>query len=450
MPDEYYNSAFTGEEIDAILGGAVRGDVAQTKADTWKATARANVGAVSAADLKNFFALTASNATTIPDNTDIDNYKTAGTYKVTNNTHAGTMTNLPVKVAGKLVVIALGQEARLGQLYFVSSGVMPMYVRYWNGSTWSAWERIIRQPTTDALAARISPLEVAVAPLAKKVNILYESGRYASGAATERISVYIPATVGYILYRLYHFIVPSINCNCWQVYYYYAADDSFSNLVQLSVSGELECAIHLDGRDDFSGGRTHGDEVLTGISFFVNGVPSDITTYTSMTEVDSFRIVRTSTMYDPADHTTAIANHGVEYLFDKNGMTISQSLKWLVAAQLTNCFMAMFLPSKNMIDRAVVNTDFETLTLASTSSEPLTTITKQNGTKVFMWDTENSYSASVEVLKYPTGLTGGDRMSIGDNGGGTYNKVYFKVCGGGSSAVGELWQSKALYKLNNG
>lgn len=46
MADEYYNSAFTGEEIDAILGGAVRGDVAQTEDDTWKATARENIGAL--------------------------------------------------------------------------------------------------------------------------------------------------------------------------------------------------------------------------------------------------------------------------------------------------------------------------------------------------------------------------------------------------------------------
>lgn len=45
MPDEYYNSVFTGEEIDARLAGAVRGDVAQTNDNTWKATARANIGA---------------------------------------------------------------------------------------------------------------------------------------------------------------------------------------------------------------------------------------------------------------------------------------------------------------------------------------------------------------------------------------------------------------------
>lgn len=50
MADEYYNSVFTGEEIDAILGGAVRGDVAQTKAETWKAQARQNLGAASAAE----------------------------------------------------------------------------------------------------------------------------------------------------------------------------------------------------------------------------------------------------------------------------------------------------------------------------------------------------------------------------------------------------------------
>ena len=56
MPDEYYNSAFTGEEIDAILGGAVRGDVAQNKDDAWKTQARQNIGAAGA-DLTRLEAL---------------------------------------------------------------------------------------------------------------------------------------------------------------------------------------------------------------------------------------------------------------------------------------------------------------------------------------------------------------------------------------------------------
>lgn len=49
MPDDYYVSKYSGEEIDALLGGAgagtVRYDAAQTLTDAQKAQARANIAA---------------------------------------------------------------------------------------------------------------------------------------------------------------------------------------------------------------------------------------------------------------------------------------------------------------------------------------------------------------------------------------------------------------------
>lgn len=49
MPDDYYVSQYSGEEIDALLGsagaGTVRYDAAQTLTDTQKQQARANIGA---------------------------------------------------------------------------------------------------------------------------------------------------------------------------------------------------------------------------------------------------------------------------------------------------------------------------------------------------------------------------------------------------------------------
>ena len=43
MAINYYNSAFTGEEIDAAIGGAVRGDIEQTKDAAWKTQALNNI-----------------------------------------------------------------------------------------------------------------------------------------------------------------------------------------------------------------------------------------------------------------------------------------------------------------------------------------------------------------------------------------------------------------------
>ena len=47
MSENYYNSSLTGENIEATLLGAVRGDATQNKGDTWKAKARQNIGAIS-------------------------------------------------------------------------------------------------------------------------------------------------------------------------------------------------------------------------------------------------------------------------------------------------------------------------------------------------------------------------------------------------------------------
>ncbi len=388
----------------------------------------------------NYLALTAADSTTMPDNSDFNNYITAGTYKITNNTHAATMVNRPSGNAGKLIVMETSQASRIWQLYFGNAAGTPINLRYYNGSTWTDWDAICHASYAYELRDRINK--------AKSIKIKYESGSYNNGNATERISVYLPATSGYLLVHLYHFIMNDIYCNTWRIYHVYHVDDNLENSTDLTVSGEWECAIRLDGRDDFSGGSTHGDEVMSGYITLVNGAPVNISTFTTVTTIDSFKLIRNTSLYDPADHTTVIAAHGVEYDFNYTGMVINQSINWSVAETLDNCFMAMFPPSKATIDRASANNDFTTCTLSSTTSEPLVTINKNKATAVTMWDTSGGFSAEVYIPVYPTGLTGGDSMSISDNSGNNYNKVYFKVCGGGSSTIGELWKSTTKYKMN--
>lgn len=404
-----------------------------------ESTADTKISTALSTALSDYFALSAEDSTTIPDNTDINTILTPGTYKITNNTHAGTMTNLPTALACKILVFELTQANRVMQFLFPVSVAAVVYFRYYNGTTWTDWMNWAKAGVVNDLISDVNKRE--------NLKILYESGSYASGKATERISVYIPSESGYIMYRLYHFVDNSIKCNTWQIYHVYHVDDNLENMTDLSVTGEWECAIHLANRSDFSGGNTHGDEIMNNSVLLIDGVPTALSSLTSLTECREIRLIRTSKMYDPSSETTEIADHGVEYVFNTESMTVNQSLKWLVAETLTNCFMAMFLPSKNHIDRAVVNSDFEVLTLASSTSESTTSVVKAGGSAITMWDTSTGFSADVSVPVYPTGLTGGDSMSISDNDGGNYNKVYFRVCNSGISSVGELWKSKAVYKL---
>lgn len=300
-------------------------------------------------------------------------------------------------------------------------------------------------PVTDVL-----PVFDTINRINKNIAVTYESGTW--GKATERLNIYMPATSGYLLFRLYHYIDNDNdkNCNCWVVTNVYHADDNLSNPVQITIAGEWECALRLDGRDDFVGGYTHGDEVINNdITIICDNVPASKSAFSTKKECNSIRILRTSILYDPADHTTQIADHGVEYVFDRcKGLTINQSIRWKVAESLKNCFLAMFMPSKNYIDRASANSDFEILELPSATGTPLTTIVKNNANNVIMWDTSTGFFADVSTPVYPTGLTGGDRASLEDNGNLDYNKLYFKVCNGATSAVGELWKSTTIYKLD--
>lgn len=382
-----------------------------------------------------------SNVPTIPDGSDVDSYTTPGTFKVTNNTHAATILNLPAPVAGKLVVLETSQPQRVIQIYFLQSmsGSILRY-RIFNGTDWADWQTISTASVLNALKERVDYLE-------KTINVIYESGPW--GDATERVQVYVPATDGYIMYRLYHYIDAADNCNGWQVYHAYHVDDDFSNAQDLTITGEWECAIHLAGRSDFSGGHTHGDEVMTNVVFLLDGAPADITTLTTRVSAKKFQMIQTSNMYDPADHETVIAEHGKELVFSGKMLTINQSLTWLVSENLTNCFLGMFLPSKNWIDRAAANSDFQTILLPSETGTVFETVTKRKATSVDMWDTGSGFSACVGVPIYPTGLTGGDLITISDNNGGDYNKLYFKICGEGTtSSVNELWKSKTTYELN--
>ena len=312
----------------------------------------------------------------------------------------------------------------------------------------SGWSSITNADITNTLVngwtvTRYYNIVKAIEDL-KKCSIGYEAGSFNNGRATERLSIYIPATDGYLLHRLYHFVISDINCDSWNIFNIYHVDNSKDNMSQMTVSGEYECALHLYGRDDFSGGATHGDEVFDSLTVLKDGAPIDITSLSGLEDFNELKIIETSYIYDPNDHTTIIAEHGREYIYNVDGLTLNQSIKWMISEALTNCFMAMFPPSKNQINKASVDSDFKIIDLSSSDY----TIVKPNATSAIMYKSTGGFSAEVSIPVYPAGLSGGNQASISDNGGLDYNKLYFKVCGGGTCSVGELWKSTTIYKLD--
>ena len=240
-----------------------------------------------------------------------------------------------------------------------------------------------------------------------------------------------------IVYRMGHCVDNSINANVWRIMYMYLEQNTRR---QLTIQGEWECALHLEGRDDFSGGIVHGDEVDETVTAFVDGTP------TVISEINGFcnelKIVRNSLMYDPNDHQTVIAEHGVEYKYTLDGLTIRQSVKWRVSEQLTACFLAMLPIVKAYSTQRFSDVDFT----VSTNSETDFSVTIPGAKSVTEYNADYDVFTEMSISEYPSGLTGGDCALITDNGGRNYNKVYFPVCTSGTSETGAIWKSTTTFR----
>lgn len=267
------------------------------------------------------------------------------------------------------------------------------------------------------------PAEIKVVKDSFKAEVVKRNYlKYASGSgadsSTEKVEVYIPTVSGYTKYDFLHTVNRSINADVWRVGYAYHVDDSFAIDYPLTTAGEWECAIKLDGRDDFSGGYAHGDEVMNNILFVVDGKPVDITTITTMTSFDDLCIVEDSDLYDPANHTTVYAKHGSEHHFTVDGLTIRQTIKFVLAETVLTAYLAMLPIAKTISNKVIPDNTFVPL---STDSA----IRIYDTEKVIICKTDGKVKADFSVPLWEYWTDDDFTFLCLDNGGSPYNKCYF-------------------------
>lgn len=98
-------------------------------------------------EIKTEAIATKSDNQTIADNTNIDSIITAGNYNVGSAAHAQTMTNLPSKLGGRLVVLHLYRTDSVCQLYMDSNS--DWYKRQLISGTFTNWEKLTTQSDVD-------------------------------------------------------------------------------------------------------------------------------------------------------------------------------------------------------------------------------------------------------------------------------------------------------------
>ncbi len=273
----------------------------------------------------------------------------------------------------------------------------------------------------------------------KKLHIKYDP-EFREEFSTEALHIYIPAEKGYIDHTLGHTVWEKANADIWRLSIAFACDDNLSEPFAVTVGGEWDMALRLEGRPDFIGGYAHGDEHFTEIKFIVDGKERDVREFTNATEIESLRIIEDSIGYDPLDSVTPAIQHHKEYTASFDGIRLDQKVKWLGDFPLNYCYLAMMPPAKAYTDSFYTNlTDPCKLDL---SKSP----TVNGATSATVYGKESGLYFTMTINEYT--VFGKGRLRIRDNAGGSYNKMYFDFTSSGQVKKGDVWNTFTHYKIN--
>ena len=259
--------------------------------------------------------------------------------------------------------------------------------------------------------------------------------------AVGALRVFVPAEKGYVNYNIVHSVVEKRNCNTWRLGKAFALDDALKNEYELTPKGaEWDMALRLTGRPDFIGGYAHGDEIFSSLSVNVDGKNVELRSLETLTPFNEMTVTVESTGYDPGDPAIPVLKHFKQYLINPNGILLNQRVEWLNDYTLESSYMAMMPPLKTLTDSFYTNIDTAPKEAVSNYGLVL------GATEAVVFGLQSKISFSMSVPNYPC-LIGGNRLSLTDNNGGLYNKMYFHICDGASVAKGDVWETSTKYNI---
>ena len=310
----------------------------------------------------------------------------------------------------------------------------------------------------------------------KKWKIKYTESLNFAQARKATIDLYIPINKNYLHFEIIETYrdsetssnpsnpTSSSNSNVWKIKIASICDNKLNKKFNITANGEWECAIKLKNKevDDFMGGDAHGDEVKETVVFIINGRPVDITTFTKLTDIDSFKFIQTSSLYKPDDKATLstrsqftpVATHGSEHIFTENGVIVNQSVLWHEEVTVVQGYLCMMLNAKDVVDKMYTNADYGVIDLSNKNKYNLE---KLNVNKITQYSDSNNKGviASVTVNRIKGMNDKGTQcyISVGDNGGGIYHKCYLPLFYNMSGEIVQkntLWECSSKYEYEFG
>lgn len=258
---------------------------------------------------------------------------------------------------------------------------------------------------------------------------------------TEALRLYLPTHDGYINYNLVHSVSAERNCDVWRLGPAYHCNDAFQNKILLTrPRAEWEMAIRLKDRPDFIGGVVHGDEIMQDVQFTINGKRIALETLLEPTAFETLTMEVHSVGFDPNDSTTRVLLHTKLLTVDCHGVRADQTVEWLTDEALGSSYLAMMPPLKDFTSCYCTDED------PTPHPIPAQAMQKTAPVKTLCLRGDAGFSFSMTVEKH---LTDGvnNIFSITDNGGSSYNKMYFVLAHGGTAHRGDIWKTTTLYRI---
>ena len=249
------------------------------------------------------------------------------------------------------------------------------------------------------------------------------------------LTIDIPIEYGSIVYEFTHNVSASKNLDVWRVNKAYAVMNG--KRTPVSVVGEWECAIHLEGRPDFSGGLMHGDEIVQDIKFIIDG--KEKIEVSSIKNFNTLSIIESSYLYDPSNESSVFAKHISEHRWNKNGMEILQTIEWLKIESVSSSYTAMFPASKDLFSQYKTN--------VNSNVQNLENNTAIGGVRNISLYGTRGVNSKFSITEFTTTH---DYFLVMDNGGNAYWKCYFVAHETKPSIIreGTIWKSNAKYVID--
>ncbi len=270
-----------------------------------------------------------------------------------------------------------------------------------------------------------------------KDNFLRYINEKGDQCSTERVELYFSQKKGYIRYCFMHCVSEAVVADNWRICDAVYVDDALTNVKELTVWGEWEEATRLVGRDDFAGGIVHGDELADSIVFFIDGKETDVAALKEDVKLDKLTVVQKSRLLDPKDHVTHIADHGKDYTFTRERLTVDQYVEWKVSDHVDVAYLAMFPVSKEFTEKYYTNRDMFPSRIEYDRYKGVTSAVSYDG----------NFTGKFFVSKYPKKPEDCIYL-ITDNGGGGYNKQYYIAAENEAVYPGLRWESTTGYELS--